>query len=42
MIRPLGRDQQSQLLLVVMADRQRTNLAMAHRSIRDFCASFTS
>jgi hypothetical protein len=42
MIRPLGQDQESQLLLVVMADRQRTNLAMAQRSIRDFCASFTS
>jgi hypothetical protein len=25
-----------------VADRQRTNLAMAHRSIREFCASFTS
>ena len=42
MIRPLGQDQESPLLLLVMADRQRTNLAMAHRSIRDFCASFTS
>jgi len=40
MVRPVGLDQQ--ILLLVIADRQRTNLAMAHRSIRDFCASFTS
>jgi len=39
---PVGLDQQPQILLLVIADRQRTNLAMAHRSIRDFCASFTS
>jgi Na+/pantothenate symporter len=42
MVRPVGIDQQPQILLLVIADRQRTNLAMAHRSIRDFCASFTS
>jgi hypothetical protein len=42
MVRPVGPDQQPQILLLVIADRQRTNLAMAHRSIRDFCASFTS
>jgi hypothetical protein len=42
MIRPVRRDQQPPILLLVMTDRQRTNLAMAHRSIRDFCASFTS
>jgi hypothetical protein len=46
MVRPLfnhgGLDQEPQILLLVIADRQRTNLAMAHRSIRDFCASFTS
>jgi hypothetical protein len=42
MVRPVGLDQQPQILLLVIADRQRTNLAMAHRSIRDFCASFTS
>jgi hypothetical protein len=46
MIRPLfkhgGLDDEPQILLLVIADRQRTNLAMAHRSIRDFCASFTS
>ena len=40
MVRPVGLDQQ--ILLLVIADRQRTNLAMAHRSMRDFCASFTS
>jgi hypothetical protein len=39
---PGGLDQEPQILLLVIADRQRTNLAMAHRSIRDFCASFTS
>ena len=42
MVRPVGLDQEPQILLLVVADRQRTNLAMAHRSIRDFCASFTS
>jgi hypothetical protein len=42
MVRPVGLDQQPQILLLVIADRQRTNLAMAHRSIRDFCASFTT
>jgi hypothetical protein len=41
-IPPGGLDQEPQILLLVIADRQRTNLAMAHRSIRDFCASFTS
>jgi hypothetical protein len=42
MVRPVGRDPEAQILLLVMADRHRTNLAMAHRSIRDFCASFPS
>ena len=42
MVRPVRQDQEPQILLLVIADRQRTNLAMAHRSIRDFCASFTS
>lgn len=41
-VRPVGQEQESPLVLLVMADRQRTNLAMAHRSIRDFCSSFTS
>ena len=42
MVRPVRQDQEPQILLLVIADRQRTNLAMAYRSIRDFCASFTS
>jgi hypothetical protein len=42
MVRPVGQDQESPLLLLVMTDRHRTNLAMAHRSIRDFCAGLTS
>ena len=42
MVRPVRGDQQPPILLLVITDRQRTNLAMAHRSIRDFCASFTS
>jgi len=42
MVRPVRRDQRPPILLLVIMDRQRTNLAMAHRSIRDFCASFTS
>jgi|ERR1700677_1287095 hypothetical protein len=42
MVRPVAPDRAPQILLLVIADRQRTNLALAHRSIRDFCASFTS
>ena len=42
MVRPVGLDEDSQILLLIMADRQRTNLAMAHRTIRDFCASLAS
>jgi hypothetical protein len=42
LVRPVGLDQEPQILLLVIADRQRTNLAMAHRSIREFCASFIS
>jgi hypothetical protein len=42
MVRPVGRDADPRILLLVIADRQRTNLAMAHRSIRDFCAGFPS
>lgn len=42
MVRPVRRDAEPQILLLVVADRQRTNLAMAHRSIRDFCAGFSS
>jgi hypothetical protein len=40
MVRPVSRDSEPRILLVVVADRHRTNLAMAHRSIRDLCASF--
>jgi hypothetical protein len=42
MVRPVGREPDPQILLLVIADRHRTNLAMAHRSIRDFCTSFPS
>ena len=40
MVRPLGRDAEPRILLLIVADRHRTNLAMVHRSLRDFCASF--
>lgn len=33
-------DREPQLLFLVVLDRQRTNLAMARREIRDFCESF--
>jgi hypothetical protein len=39
-VRPVGRDMEPGILLLVVADRHRTNLALAHRSIRDLCASF--
>jgi len=42
MVRPVGGDTDAQILLLVVADRHRTNLAMAHRSIRDLCASFSA
>jgi len=42
MIRPVGRDAEPRILLLIVADRHRTNLALAHRSIRDLCASFPS
>ena len=43
-IRPVRPDPDSdpQILLLVILDRLRTNLAMARREIRDFCASFAS
>jgi hypothetical protein len=41
-VRPVGPGREPEILLLVMADRQRTNLGKAHRSIRDFCAGFTS
>jgi hypothetical protein len=40
MVRPVDQDTEPRILLLVVADRYRTNLAIAHRSIRDFCASF--
>jgi hypothetical protein len=40
MVRPVNGDTEPRILLLVVADRHRTNLAMAHRSIRDLCASF--
>ena len=40
MVRPVGREAEPRILLLVVADRHRTNLAMAHRSLRDLCASF--
>jgi len=39
MVRPVSQDTEPMILLLVVADRHRTNLALAHRSIRDFCAS---
>jgi hypothetical protein len=39
MVRPVSRDTESTILLLVIADRHRTNLAMAHRSIRELCES---
>ena len=41
-IRPVRPDPGRQILLLVILDRLRTNLAMARRGIRDFCASFAS
>jgi hypothetical protein len=42
MVRPVDRDTEPRILLLVVADRHRTNLAMAHLSIRDLCASFSA
>lgn len=42
MVRPVGRDPEPRILLLIVADRHRTNLAMAHRALRDLCASFPS
>lgn len=39
-VRPVGGETGSQILLLVTADRHRTNLAMAHRSIRDLRPNF--
>ena len=42
MVRPVGQDPEPRILLLVVTDRHRTNLAMAHRSLRDLCAGFPS
>jgi hypothetical protein len=42
LVRPVERDQDPQILLLIIADRQRTNLAMVHRTIRDFCTGLAS
>lgn len=39
-VRPVDREKAPRILLLVVADRNRTNLALAHRTIRDLCASF--
>ena len=41
-IRPVRPDTDAQILLLVILDRMRTNLAMARRAIRDFCASLSA
>jgi hypothetical protein len=40
MVRPVGRDAEPRILLLVVTDRHRTNLALAHRSVRELCASY--
>jgi hypothetical protein len=40
MVRPVEQDKEPRILLLVVTDRHRTNLALAHRSLRDLCASF--
>jgi hypothetical protein len=40
MVHPVGREPEPRILLLIVADRYRTNLALAHRSLRDLCASF--
>lgn len=42
MIRPVRPDADAQILLLVILDRMRTNLAMARRAIRDFCAALAA
>jgi hypothetical protein len=41
-IRPVRPDKEAQILLLVILDRMRTNLAMARRAIRDFCMSLSA
>ncbi len=41
-IRLVRQDPEPQILLLVILDRSRVNLAMARREIRSFCASFVA
>ena len=41
-IRLVRQDPEPQILLLVILDRSRVNLAMARREIRSFCASFAA
>jgi hypothetical protein len=41
-IRLVREDLEPQILLLVILDRARTNLAMARREIRNFCAKFAA
>ena len=41
-IRLVSLDPQAQILLLVILDRSRVNLAMARPQIRNFCASFAA
>lgn len=40
MVHPVDRDKERRIVLLVVTDRRRTNLALAHRSIRDLCTGF--
>jgi hypothetical protein len=42
MIRLVRENPEPQILLLVILDRSRVNLAMARREIRNFCASFAA
>jgi hypothetical protein len=42
MMRLVREDPEPQLLLLVILDRSRVNLALARREIRNFCASFAA
>ena len=42
MMRLVREDPEPQILLLVILDRSRVNLAMARREIRNFCASFAA
>jgi hypothetical protein len=42
MVRLVREDPEPQILLLVILDRSRVNLAMARREIRNFCASFAA